>query len=551
MQFAQQQDKSRDSSAFNLFKKKNALATMICDPNMLEATLISVYSLNTAFAKKPSSKKDVIVLIPETMKNEDIERLKELGTHVIKTSMLSFNDNMKYNSCNPAMLINLWALFDYQKVVYFTPEIIFDNNVDQLFNFPSGSSIVNKEEFYTPLFILEPNPITFESLVRDYKRLSSNTNSAQLFNQLLDQSFFDYSLRIPKDTLKQNVYVFDKKMKPWNFHTYHDFDWKKEYDPLGFYKWRHLSNSLRDLFNLSSDWKNKDRQRMVCDAYLDANSNNINHFTIQNQFSVMISTYNPERIEHLSLLIQHLLKSKKVHTVFVTWHNPNLEVPDTLYQGISEKDLDRVKVLMQSFDSLNNRFNPVNELKTDAVYIMDDDIYIDLDDLEFTFSIWQQRKDSVVGHFPRYHTYSPESHEATYKIIGKAPYSIILTKSMFIRSDYLFSYTCLLDSKLHETIDSRLNCEDLGFSMMASGISNVAPTYVRPQEPMEDFGLKKGISTNSAHMPARSKCISDFITDYWNEKDPLIKAYDTVVPFSKPVIRVGDWNRAEKNILEN
>lgn len=101
----------------------------------------------------------------------------------------------------------------------------------------------------------------------------------------------------------------------------------------------------------------------------------------------MISTYNPERIEHLSLIIQHLLKSSKVHTVFVTWHNPALQVPASLYQDIQKQDYSRLKVLSQTYDSLNNRFNPVDELQTDAVYIMDDDIYIDLNDLEFAFQV--------------------------------------------------------------------------------------------------------------------------------------------------------------------
>lgn len=101
----------------------------------------------------------------------------------------------------------------------------------------------------------------------------------------------------------------------------------------------------------------------------------------------MLSTYNPERIQHLSLIIRHLLKSDKVHTVFITWHNPNLEVPDTLYSEIRKRDYDRVKVLSQTFDSLNNRFNPTEDLQTDGVYIMDDDIFLDLEDLEFAFSV--------------------------------------------------------------------------------------------------------------------------------------------------------------------
>jgi hypothetical protein len=34
-------------------------------------------------------------------------------------------------------------------------------------------------------------------------------------------------------------------MKPWNFHAYSDVDWKKYYDPIGFYKWRRINNELR------------------------------------------------------------------------------------------------------------------------------------------------------------------------------------------------------------------------------------------------------------------------------------------------------------------
>lgn len=119
---------------------------------------------------------------------------------------------------------------------------------------------------------------------------------------------------------------------------------------------------------------------------------NITHFPVQDQFSVMISTYNPDRIQNLSLIIRNLLKSKLVHTVFVTWHNPHLDVPYSLFQKIRKVDYNRIKVLKQSFDSLNNRFNPSSELQTDSVYIMDDDIYVDIKDLEFTFTVRKKKK---------------------------------------------------------------------------------------------------------------------------------------------------------------
>lgn len=85
--------------------------------------------------------------------------------------------------------------------------------------------------------------------------------------------------------------------------------------------------------------------------------------------------------------------------------------------------------------------------------------------------------------------------------------------------------------------------------MMASGLSGSPPTFVRTAKTMEDFGLRKGISTNAAHMPARSQCISDFITDYWHKKDPLKSSHLSITSVFRPKIRSGDWSRVEKSIM--
>ena len=38
-------------------------------------------------------------------------------------------------------------------------------------------------------------------------------------------------------------------MRPWNFHAYHDIDWKKHYHPIEYYTWRRLSNQVRHLLH--------------------------------------------------------------------------------------------------------------------------------------------------------------------------------------------------------------------------------------------------------------------------------------------------------------
>ena len=54
-------------------------------------------------------------------------------------------------------------------------------------------------------------------------------------------------------------------------------------------------------------------------------------------------------------------------------------------------------------DSLNNKFNPIPNLRTQAVLIADDDLVVDVRDIDYSFSIWQANPYSIVGNFPRFH----------------------------------------------------------------------------------------------------------------------------------------------------
>lgn len=54
----------------------------------MEPTLVSIYSLITAYANKPTSKSDIIVLLPDSLElnQKEIEQLEKLGTNVIRVS---------------------------------------------------------------------------------------------------------------------------------------------------------------------------------------------------------------------------------------------------------------------------------------------------------------------------------------------------------------------------------------------------------------------------------------------------------------------------------
>merc|ERR1719487_2259022 len=138
-----------------------------------------------------------------------------------------------------------------------------------------------------------------------------------------------------------------------------------------------------------------------------------------------MSYYNPERMEYLPRLIEHYLASDKVHTVFITWHSPDSHISPELKALVSQG---RVKIIKQTTDSLNNRFNPIPGLKTQAVFICDDDIYTPMTSVDFMFETWKNRPDSLAGYFPRIHGIKPDG-TTFYEMAGVYhKYSIILTK---------------------------------------------------------------------------------------------------------------------------
>ncbi|CDH55749.1 alpha--n-acetylglucosaminyltransferase extl3isoform 1 [Lichtheimia corymbifera JMRC:FSU:9682] len=481
-----------------------AYVTIIHNELEIDPAKVALYSL---YKTHPQAR--IVAIIPDTFSEDNATSIQSIGlnTAVIKAPSASSSATLDTTE--------IWNFVPttLEKLLYFSTEIMFQKNVDHYFGYVAHT--VLKKDAAIGLKVLERG---------------EQTSSSSL---LIPETF---------PMADQEVFWFHGPMKPWNAHQYHGIDWQTHYNPLPFYHWRHLHDELAfSNKGETAQWINQDRRRLLCD---DASSTMMSPKNNIDQFTVLLSTYNPERIQHLQLLIQHLLQSTQAHKIFVTWHNPHLDVPDALLQ-MGE----RVTILQQSYDSLNNRFNPINAIETEAVYIIDDDVLVDIQDIEFTFEVWRLNKDSIVGHFPRLHGYNPETHKGSYRVPkDDEAYSMILTKSMFARTDYLFTYTCLLDKELHHIIDERTNCEDIAFNMMVSGMTGAKSIAVIPSKPMIDYGGKKGISTNNHHMEERRECAGRFITEYWDAVDPLIMSHSAVVRRVGPQIQKGRWENMQADL---
>ncbi|XP_062153637.1 glycosylinositol phosphorylceramide mannosyl transferase 1-like isoform X3 [Alnus glutinosa] len=167
-------------------------------------------------------------------------------------------------------------------------------------------------------------------------------------------------------------------------------------------------------------------------------------------------------------------------------------------------------------DDLNNRFKPIEELRTDAVFSVDDDVIVPCSTLDFAFTVWQSAPFSMVGFVPRMHWLDKAKNgDAYYKYGGwwsvwwMGTYSMVLSKAAFFHRRYLDLYSHMMPSSIHDYISRERNCEDIAMSLLVANATSAPPIWVKGK--IYEIG-SSGISSLQGHSKRRNKCLNDFIS---------------------------------------
>lgn len=297
-------------------------------------------------------------------------------------------------------------------------------------------------------------------------------------------------------------------------------------------------------------------------------------------FAVVINTY--KRPERLRQAVQHYAETCGrrfgVAQVFVIWAEQGVPVPEpdsffvssssssTLRKNtndspppINNRNRSQIYVLQKTKDSLNSRFEPIQQLETTSVFMVDDDIRVGCASLHLAFEAWRAHPESMVGYYPRLaspprrrqsssssSTSSP-SFDLVYHawpiVFWSHQFNFVLTKASFLHSKYLELYTSDdeshggLPKQVKDHVDQHMNCEDIAMSMLVANHTAAAaeadaasaatgggqgrvvapPIYVEGE--VSDQGLFGGISTGTGHMATRSECLTEltkiFVAKGW------------------------------------
>jgi hypothetical protein len=227
-------------------------------------------------------------------------------------------------------------------------------------------------------------------------------------------------------------------------------------------------------------------------------------------FAVVINTY--RRPDRLRDAVQHYAdacgRRAGVSQVFVIWAEQGVEISEPLsFFSTSLRNTElpnnraQVTVLQKAKDSLNSRFEPIDELTSKAVFMVDDDIRVACSSLTKGFDAWKRHPDAMVGYYPRLASpplSDPKSSELIYHtwpiVFLRHKFNCVLTKASFLHSKYLALYSGeQFPQEARDHVDKHMNCEDIAMSMLVANYTKAMtgkpeyPIYVEGN--VNDRGL--------------------------------------------------------------
>ncbi|XP_019101346.1 PREDICTED: glycosyltransferase family 64 protein C4-like [Camelina sativa] len=238
-----------------------------------------------------------------------------------------------------------------------------------------------------------------------------------------------------------------------------------------------------------------------------------------------------KRYDLLKKSVSHYASCSRLDSIHIVWSEPNPpsdSLKEYLQNVLKKKSRDGHEVELRfdinKEDSLNNRFKEIKDLKTDAVFSIDDDIIFPCHTVDFAFNVWESAPDTMVGFVPRVHWPEKSNDKANYytysgwwSVWWSGTYSMVLSKAAFFHKKYLSLYTKSMPASIREFTTKNRNCEDIAMSFLVANATNAPAIWVKGK--IYEIG-STGISSIGGHTEKRTHCVNRFVAEFG--KMPLV-----------------------------
>lgn len=123
---------------------------------------------------------------------------------------------------------------------------------------------------------------------------------------------------------------------------------------------------------------------------------------------MLINTWKQNSL--LKQTVAHYASCRSADAIHVAWSEsePPSEMLKTYLNKIVVSKSQRAhkpnfRFDIDAKDQSTSRFKPIKDLRTDAIFSVDDDVIVPCSTLDFAFSVWQSSPFTMVGFVPRMH----------------------------------------------------------------------------------------------------------------------------------------------------
>ncbi|GAB0095884.1 Exostosin-2 [Sergentomyia squamirostris] len=229
-------------------------------------------------------------------------------------------------------------------------------------------------------------------------------------------------------------------------------------------------------------------------------------------FTAVILTY--DRIDSLFTLVQKLSVVPALQKILIIWNNQKKVPPHpTMFPKITKP----LKLIHTKANKLSNRFYPYEEIETEAILTIDDDILmLTIDELQFGYEVWREFPDRIVGFPSRTHVWDNTTERWKYESEWTNEISMVLTGAAFHHKYWSYMYTNAMPGEIKEWVDEHMNCEDIAMNFLVANITRKPPIKVTPRKKFKcpECTNTEMLSADINHMLERSACIDRFANIY-------------------------------------
>ncbi|XP_020576490.1 glycosyltransferase family 64 protein C4 [Phalaenopsis equestris] len=240
-------------------------------------------------------------------------------------------------------------------------------------------------------------------------------------------------------------------------------------------------------------------------------------------YTILINTW--KRNDLLQKSINHYSRCARVDSIHIVWSEPD-PPSDLLYKVLGEAvhsnsdGGDNVELIfdLNQEDSLNNRFKEIKDLKSDAIFSIDDDIIFPCKSVDFAFSVWKSALETMVGFVPRMHWLDNSNSSVDQYFYGgwwsvwwTGTYSMVLSKAAFFHKKYLHLYSTNMSQSIRNYTTKNRNCEDIAMAFLVANETGAPPIWVKGR--IFEMG-SSGISSLGSHEERRTQCLNEFAAIY-------------------------------------